>query len=102
MSRLRPLICVCVLASAALAPCCVLRQLCAADAESGTILVSLIDRPVGRETYSIRAGGDGLTFTADLDLTERGGRLQVASSLRTGAGSDADRIQRQGKVISLR
>ena len=41
------------------------------------MLVSLIDRPVGRETYSIRPDGDGVTFTGDLDLTERGGRLQI-------------------------
>lgn len=51
--------------------------------ESATVLVSLIDRPVGRETYSIRQDAEGLIFTADLDLTERGGRLQVVSSLRT-------------------
>jgi imidazolonepropionase-like amidohydrolase len=54
-------------------------------AESGTILVSLIDRPVGRETYSIRQQGDGIAFEGELDLTERGGRLQVSSSLRMGA-----------------
>ena len=79
---------------------CVAAQ--APPAESGTVLVSLIDRPVGRETYSIWPDADGVTFTADLDLTERGGRLQVASSLRADIRSDADRIHRQGKVISLR
>jgi imidazolonepropionase-like amidohydrolase len=61
--------------------------LCAAaqtvPAESGTVLVSLIDRAVGRERFSIWPDADGVTFTADLDLTERGGRLQLASSLRT-------------------
>ena len=35
----------------------------APPAESGTMLVSLIDRPVGRETYSIRQDGDGIVFT---------------------------------------
>ncbi len=54
---------------------CVAAQ--APPAESGTILVSLIDRPAGRETYSIRQEGDGIAFTGDLDLTERGGRLQI-------------------------
>jgi imidazolonepropionase-like amidohydrolase len=52
------------------------------EAESGTVLVSLIDRPVGQEKYSIWPDPDGVTFTADLDLNERGSRLQVASSLR--------------------
>jgi imidazolonepropionase-like amidohydrolase len=56
-----------------------------APADSATIIVSLIDRPVGRETYSLRSEADGLTFTSDLDLTERGGRLQVSSSLRLGS-----------------
>jgi imidazolonepropionase-like amidohydrolase len=54
-------------------------------ADSGTILVSLIDRPVGREVYSSRAVGDGTEYTADLDLTERNGRLQVSASMRLGA-----------------
>ena len=53
--------------------------------DSGTILVSLIDRPVGREVYSSKADGSGTIFTADLDLTERNGRLQVSSSMRLGA-----------------
>ena len=61
--------------------------LCAAaqtpPAESGVVLVSLIDRPVGRETYSIWPDPDGVTFTAELDLTERGSRLQISSSLRS-------------------
>jgi hypothetical protein len=56
-----------------------------APSDRATILVSLIDRPVGRETYSIRDEAGGLTFTSDLDLTERGGRLQVSSSLRLGS-----------------
>ncbi len=52
--------------------------------DSATIIVSLIDRPVGRETYSIRPEAGGLAFTGDIDLTERGGRLQVSSSMRLG------------------
>jgi imidazolonepropionase-like amidohydrolase len=54
-------------------------------ADSGTLLVSLIDRPVGKETYSLRQDADGFIFTGDLDLTERGSRLQIASTLRTSA-----------------
>ena len=68
--------------------------------ESGTILVSLIDRPVGKETYSIWPDPDGVTFTGELDLTERGGRLQVASSLR--ASSDLTPIEFTVKGKSYR
>jgi imidazolonepropionase-like amidohydrolase len=71
-----------------------------APAESGTVLVSLIDRPVGRETYSIWPDPDGVTFTADLDLTERGGRLQIAASLR--ATSDLTPVEFTVKGKSYR
>ncbi|MEO7135632.1 MAG: amidohydrolase family protein [Vicinamibacterales bacterium] len=56
-----------------------------APGDSATILVSLLDRPVGREIYSIKADGDGTAFSADLDLTERNARLQVSSTMRLGA-----------------
>jgi imidazolonepropionase-like amidohydrolase len=65
--------------------------------ESGTLLVSLIDRPVGREVYSIRQEGDGIVFTGDLDLTERGGRLQISSSLRVGADLTPTEFSVKGK-----
>lgn len=47
-----------------------------------TLLVSLINRPVGRETFSETRDGDATLYAGSLDLTERGGRLQVSSSLR--------------------
>ena len=65
--------------------------------ESGALLVSLIDRPVGRETYSIRQDGDGIVFTGDLDLTERGSRLQVSSSLRAGSDLTPTEFSVKGK-----
>jgi imidazolonepropionase-like amidohydrolase len=77
---------------------CVAAQ--APSAESGVVLVSLIDRPVGRETYSIWPDPDGVTFTADLDLTERGGRLQITSLLR--ATSDLTPVEFTVKGKSYR
>jgi hypothetical protein len=74
----------------------------APSAESGIVLVSLIDRPVGRETYSIWPDPDGVTFTGDLDLNERGGRLQIASSLR--ATSDLTPVEltvKESHIASL-
>ena len=52
-----------------------------APARSTTVLVSLIDRPVGREVFSSTTENGATTYAGDLDLTERGGRLQVSSSL---------------------
>lgn len=71
-----------LLAGVLLCGLCVAAQ---SPGESGTILVSLIDRPVGREVYWSKADGDGTVFSAELDLTERNARLQVSSSLRLGA-----------------
>ena len=65
--------------------------------DSGTILVSLIDRPVGREVYSSKADGDGSSFTADLDLTERNGRLQISSAMRLSADLTPTEFTVKGK-----
>jgi hypothetical protein len=66
-------------------------------ADSGTLLVFLIDRPVGRETYAIRQDGAGIVFTGELDLTERGGRLQISSSLHAGADLTPTEFSVKGK-----
>lgn len=47
-----------------------------------TLIVSLINRLVGRETFTETRDGDSTVYSGALDLTERGGRLQVASSLK--------------------
>lgn len=64
---------------------------------SGTILVSLIGRPVGREIYSAKADNGGTVFSADLDLTERNGRLQVSSSMRVDADLTPTEFSVKGK-----
>lgn len=64
---------------------------------SDTILVSLIDRPVGREVFSQKADGDGTRFSAELDLTERNGRLQVTSSMRLAADLTPTEFTVKGK-----
>src|SRR6476660_7919494 len=65
--------------------------------DTTTILVSLIDRPVGREVVSSRADGDSTVYTTDLDLTERNGRLQVASSMRLAADLTPSEFAVKGK-----
>ncbi|MEO7156609.1 MAG: amidohydrolase family protein [Vicinamibacterales bacterium] len=68
-----------------------------APADSATILVSLIGRPVGREVYSSKAAGNRTEYTADLDLTERGSRLQVASTLQVGSDLTPTEFSVKGK-----
>src|SRR5262245_11080790 len=65
--------------------------------ESGTVLVSLIDRQVGSEMFAIRQQGSDFAFTSDLDLTERGGRLQVWASLTLASDLTPKEFSVKGK-----
>jgi imidazolonepropionase-like amidohydrolase len=67
-------------------------------ADSGTILVSLIDRPIGKETFELRADGQGWLFTADLNLLERGGALQFSGTLQLGADLSPKRLTAKGRT----
>ncbi len=62
-----------------------------------TLLVSLINRPVGRETFSETKDGTTTVYTGALDLTERGGRLQVSSSLRLSEDLTPISFEAKGK-----
>ncbi len=50
-----------------------------------SLVVSLINRPVGSETFTEETDGTSTLYSSTLDLTERGSRLQVSSSLRLAA-----------------
>jgi hypothetical protein len=65
-----------------------------------TLLVSLINRPVGRETFAETKGADEMVYAGSLDLTERGERLQISSSLRLA--SDLTPIAFEAKGRSYR
>jgi imidazolonepropionase-like amidohydrolase len=62
-----------------------------------TLLVSLINRPVGREVFSETRDGDATVYAGSLDLTERGGRLQVSSSLRLASDLTPVAFEVKGK-----
>ena len=66
--------------------------------ETGSILVSLIERPIGRETYELRKDGQGWQFTGDLNLTERGGALQYKASLHLDADLTPRRLTAAGRT----
>lgn len=50
--------------------------------QSSTVLVHLLQRPIGRETFAFRQDGQDLLFTANMELAERDSRLKVTSSFR--------------------
>ena len=85
----------------ALLALCILCSLClsylTAQSPSETILVSLIDRPVGRETVTATTSNGQTTYASELDLTERGGRLQVSSTLTLGADLTPSEFSVKGK-----
>ena len=61
------------------------------------IAISLLDRPVGVERYQLRRTAQGFELTAAMDVTERGSRLQVASTLATTADFSPTRFTSKGK-----
>ena len=53
--------------------------------ERGTLRLHYVQKPIGYEKYEIVRDGDVLTLTSDFDFTDRGGRVQLAATLRTKA-----------------
>jgi hypothetical protein len=54
-------------------------------AERATLRLHYVQKPIGYERYEIAHDGDTLTVTSEFDFTDRGGRVQLASTLRTKA-----------------
>ena len=69
----------------------------AAPLNSGVIVISLLDRPVGVERFDLRSTPQGFELTADMDVTERGSRLQLASTLATTTDFKPTRFTSKGK-----
>ena len=54
--------------------------------ERGVLRLHYVQKPIGYERYEITRDGErGLSLTSDFDFTDRGGRVQLAASLRTTA-----------------
>ena len=75
-----------------------------ASVEQGTLRLHYVQKPIGTERYEIvkTPGDGGLQLTADFDFTDRGGRVQLAATLRTAADLTPVHFQREGKKLSLR
>ncbi len=63
----------------------------------GVIAISLLERPVGVERFELRRSPQGFELTATMDVTERGARLQVASTLATTTDFTPMRFSSKGK-----
>jgi imidazolonepropionase-like amidohydrolase len=63
-----------------------------------TLRVSLIERPIGIERSTLRPAGEGWAFESSLDLTERGGRLQLSSSMTLDAALAPTAFRASGRT----
>jgi len=53
-----------------------------ATGDVGTIRIHLLGHAIGSERFAIRSDGDALALTDTFDFVDRGGRVQLASTLR--------------------
>ncbi len=51
--------------------------------ESGRLRLHYVQKPIGYEDYTVAQTGDGFELTSSFDFTDRGGRVQLAATLRT-------------------
>src|SRR5882672_10646538 len=65
--------------------------------ERGTLRLHYVQKPIGYERYAITRDADGLTLTSDFDFTDRGGRVQLAATLRTKADFTPISMKASGK-----
>ena len=88
-----------VLAFAALGPLLAFGQPAPAAIERGTLRLHYVQKPIGYERYEVTRDGDldAIKLTADFDFTDRGGRVQLAATLRAKADFTPISFQAKGK-----
>ena len=69
-----------------------------APVERGTLQLHYVQKPIGYERYEIAREAGGLALTADFDFTDRGGRVQLFSTLRTKADYTPIAFTARGKT----
>jgi imidazolonepropionase-like amidohydrolase len=65
--------------------------------ERGTLRLHYVQKPIGYERYQIVRDDGALQLTSDFDFTDRGGRVQLASTLRTRPDFTPIHFQAAGK-----
>src|ERR1041385_3594823 len=75
----------------------VLLQAGAEPVERGVLRLHYVQKPIGYERYEIVRDADALQLTSDFDFTDRGGRVQLAATLRTRADYTPTLFQAKGK-----
>jgi imidazolonepropionase-like amidohydrolase len=65
--------------------------------ERGTLRLYYVQKPIGYERYEIAPDREALKLTADFDFTDRGGRVQLAATLRTTSDFTPLSFEAKGK-----
>ena len=88
-----------VLSLVALGPLLAFGQPAPAAIERGTLRLHYVQKPIGYERYEVTRDGDldAIKLTADFDFTDRGGRVQLAATLRAKADFTPISFQAKGK-----
>jgi imidazolonepropionase-like amidohydrolase len=65
--------------------------------EQGRLTLHYVQKPIGAEHYTIIRDGDALKLSADVDFTDRGGRIQLTSQMTTAADLTPTLFRAKGK-----
>ncbi|HEY2906533.1 MAG TPA: amidohydrolase family protein [Vicinamibacterales bacterium] len=65
--------------------------------EHGTLTLHYVQKPIGSEHYTVARDGGLVQLTSDIDFTDRGGRVQLESSLKMGADLRPQTFRAKGK-----
>jgi len=65
--------------------------------EKGTLRLHYVQKPIGYERYELTRDGETFQLTSDFDFTDRGGRVQLAGSLKTAADFTPIQFSAKGK-----
>src|ERR1043166_5449494 len=84
-------------------PLALLGLICAAGQaqapiDSGTIRIHLLGHAIGSERFAIRINGDTSTLADSFEFTDRGGRVQLTSSLTIGRGGQPLHFKSVGRT----
>jgi len=70
----------------------------ASTIEHGVLRLHYVQKPIGYERYTIDRDGSALQLTSDFDFTDRGGRVQLAATLRTRSDLTPIHFNAKGKT----
>ena len=73
-------------------------RLPSAAADSGSLVIHLLERPVGTERYQLQRDGQDWTLSSTLDFVDRGSRVQLDARLQTRADFTPASFHAKGKT----